>query len=381
MGMNDDTHPTPADELDDLAARTLDALDLDDESAVELHLLSAPRSAGWEAVLREAAGEYAAAGVAEVEPPPDLRDRILTAALAARPAGRHRDASDIDDLPSAHEVHRIEQQRALLYLGRLGPDDWRRPVDPPEFAGWTVHDVVAHLAANATLLAATLGLPVPGVPETEDGNEARTAAAQARHRALSPAVAIAEIDAAARAVDRAVAGLVNPGFGDPGPDRAPLEGDGLDEEISWLGVPMQIRWVLIVRAFETWTHLDDIRRALGEPMSPPPEGSLRTMSRAACGLLPLALAVNGEDRAGKVVRVRFTDVTDTWDVDLGDFSGAHLPGADPVDAELTIRALDLCRALGARFPDGGRDALDYTSSGDAELADALVDAVPALAVL
>jgi uncharacterized protein (TIGR03083 family) len=367
MGMNDDTPATPGDELDDLAAYALDALDLDDEAAVELHLLATPRSAGWEAVLRDAAGEFAAAGVDEVEPPPDLRDRILSSALAARPAGRPVDGSgdgpDLDDLPSAFEVHRIEQQRALLYLAGLRSDDWSRPVDPPEFPGWTVHDLVAHLAANATLLADTLAVPVPGVPETQDGNEARTAAAQARHRALPPSVAVAEIDAAARSVDQAVAGLNDA---------------GLDEEISWLGVPMPIHWVLTVRAFETWTHLDDIRRALGEPMRPPPEGSLRTMSRAACGLMPLALAVRGVEHPGKVLRVRFTDLTDTWDVDLGDFGLAQPAGDDPADGELTIGAVDLCRALGARFPDGG---LTYTSAGDATLADAVVDAVPALAVL
>jgi uncharacterized protein (TIGR03083 family) len=349
--MNDEAQPTP------------DALDTDDETAIELHLLATPRSAGWEAVLRDAAGEYAAAGDDAVEPPPDLGDRILSKALEARPAGQPVDPTGVDHLPSPVELHRIEQQRALLYLQGLGPDDWQRPVDPPEFAGWTVHDVVAHLAANATLVASTLAVPVPGVPETEDGLEARTAAAQARHRVLPPSVAVAEIDAAARAVDGAVAGL----------DDA-----GLDEQISWLGVPMEIGWVLTQRAFETWTHVDDIRRALGDEMRPPPVGSLRTMTRAACGLIPLMLAVRGEDRSGQTVRVGFTDLTDTWDVDLGDFGGPRPAGDDPVDAELTLGAVDLCRGLGARLPEGG---IAYTSTGDSDLARTLVEAVPALASL
>jgi uncharacterized protein (TIGR03083 family) len=363
MGMNDDIPPIPDDELDDLAVYALDAHDPDDETAIELHLLSTPRSAGWEAVLRDAAGEYAAAAVDEVEPPPDLRDRILSRALEARPAGQPVDPTGLDDLPSPVELHRIEQQRALLYLQGLRPDDWQRPVDPPEFAGWTVHDFVAHLAANATLLAATLAVPVPGVPETEDGLEARTAATQARHRTLAPSVAVAEIDAAARAVDGAVAGL---------------DETGLDEQISWLGVPMEIGWVLTQRAFETWTHIDDIRRALGDEMRPPPTGSLRAMTRAACGLIPLMLAVRGEDRSGETVRVGFTDLSDAWDVDLGDFGGPLPVGDDPVDAELTLGAVDLCRGLGARIPDGG---LAYTVTGDADLAHAIVEAVPALATL
>jgi uncharacterized protein (TIGR03083 family) len=349
--MSDEAQPTP------------DALDTDDETAIELHLLATPRSAGWEAVLRDPAGPDAASGVEEDEPPPGLLDRILSKALEARPAGQPVDATGFDDLPSPVETHRIEQQRALLYLQGLRPDDWQRPVDPPEFAGWTVHDVAAHLAANATLVAATLAVPVPGVPETEDGLETRTAATQARHRTLPPSVAVAEIDAAARAVDRAVAGL---------------DETGLDEQISWLGVPMEIGWVLTQRAFETWTHIDDIRRAVGDEMRPPPVGSLRMMTRAACGLIPLMLAVRGEDHAGKTVRVGFTDLTDAWDVDLGDFGGPQPAGGDPVDAELTLAAVDLCRGLGARVPEGG---LAYTSTGDAGLAHAVVEAVPALATL
>jgi uncharacterized protein (TIGR03083 family) len=308
-----------------------------------------------------------AAGIDEVEPPPGLRDRIMAAALAARPPGQTVDSTDRggdSDLSSPVEVHRGEQQRALLFLRGLGADDWGYPVDPPEFARWTVHDVAAHLAANATLLADNLGVPVPGVPETSGDNDARTVAAQARHRALPPPVALAEIDAAARAVDAAVTGL---------------DDDGLDELIDWWGAPTSIRWALTVRAFETWTHTDDIRRALGRPMRPPPRASLRTMSRAACALMPLMLAARGEHRAGRVVRVRFTDVADAaWDVDLGEAGEARPAGVAPVDAELSLDAVDLCRAVGARMPAGG---LTYTSTGDADLARSVVDAIPALAVL
>ena len=370
MDMNDDT-PTH-DELDDLAVYVLDAHDPGDTTGIESYLLARPADERWEQDLREAAGAYAAAGTADVDLPPDLRDRVLTAALAARPAGQPIDATPATPapvaLPSPEEVHRREQQRGLEYLRSLQPDDWSVPVDPPELAGWSVHDVVAHLAANATLLADTLGVPVAGVPETALDNEGRTAAAQARHRGLPPSAAIDEFEAAARAVEVALAAIDARGT-DP----------GLAEEVDWWGVRTPIGWVLMVRAFETWTHTDDIRRALGQQMQPPPPPSLRTMSRSACGLMPLMLAVQGEQRPGEVVRVRFTDMTDTaWDVDLGEIGVAHVAGSGPVDAEIALGAVDLCRAIGNRL---SADGLAYTSSGDADLARVIVDATPALAVL
>jgi len=367
MGMNDN-HSLPDDEMDDIAVYALDAHDADDTTSIESYLLAAPGAARREQELRAAAGEFAAAGTPEIGPPPDLRDRVLAAAFAHRrtgqPAGDPARPPEPTDPGSPVEVHRIELQRAVLFLRGLGPDDWGRGLDPPEFAGWTVHDVAAHLAANATLLARNLGAPVTGVPETSGDNAERTAATQARHRALPPAVAVNELEAAAGAADHVV---------------SRLDAAGLEREIDWWAVPMAIRWVLLVRAFETWTHIDDIRRALGRPMQPPPAPSLRTMSRAACALMPLMLAARGQEHPGRVIRVRFTDLVDVaWDVDLGEMGVARPAGTTPVDAEVTLDAVDLCRALGARLPDGG---LRFTGTGDRALAQAVVEAVPAVAVL
>ena len=368
MDVNDDT-PTP-DELDDLAVYALDAHDPGEATAIELHLLARPPAARWEQDLRRTAGEYGAAEAADVEPPPHLRHRVLAAAMAARPPGQAittPSATSTGPLPSAVDVHGLEQRRGLSYLRSLRADDWATPVDPPELAGWSVHDLVVHLAANATLLADTLGVPVPGVPETAVDNEGRTAAAQARHRSLPPSAALGELAAAARAVEQGAAGLA-------GPDAEAR----LAEAVDWWGVPTPIGWVLMVRAFETWTHTDDIRRALGHPMQPPPPPSLATMTRAACGLIPLMLAARGERRAGGTVRVRLTDLADTaWDVDLGQVGAAVPAGSTAADAEIAVAAVDLCRAVGNRMSGG----LPYTSVGDADLARTVVEATPALAVL
>ncbi len=379
MGMNEEHPPPPAASLDDLAVYALDAHEPDDTTAIESHLLAAPDAARWERSLRDAAGELAAAGATEISPPPDLRARVLAAALRARPAGRpvgsgpepHGDAhsaagAHTDSTAGASPVviHRGEMRRVLELLGELGPDDWSRPLDPPEFAGWSVHDLAVHLVANESLLAHSLGVPVASIPETIDDNEARTAAARARHRDRPPGAAAAELSAAAGAVDDLVSAL----------DEADL-----DAPITWWGGPTPIRIALLVRAFETWTHADDIRRALGIPMLATPPASLRTMTRVACAWLPVMLAASGAHHPDRVVRFHFADLPGaSWDVDLGEIDHVRPADSAPADAEVTIDALAFCRGVANRVPPGG---LTYVAQGDAELARAVVDALPVLAVL
>ena len=82
------------------------------------------------------------------------------------------------------------------------PDQWTRPVDPPELAGWTVHDVAVHLAANEALLASALGVGLAGVPETEPDQRAPARRWPGPATAtVDPAVALDELEAAAAAVD------------------------------------------------------------------------------------------------------------------------------------------------------------------------------------
>jgi uncharacterized protein (TIGR03083 family) len=261
------------------------------------------------------------------------------------------------------DVHRIELARAIVLLRDLTVDDWTRPVDPPEFAGWSVHDVVVHLVANETLLAVQLGVPVSGVPETATDNEGRTAQARARHAGLPPARAVAELEAAAEATDTEVV----------------MRGEArLDEMIDWWGGRAPISVALLVRAFETWTHADDIRRAVGAAMVAPPPASLLTMAHAGCGFVPSMLAVRGSYHPGRLVRFRFTDLGAAWDVDLGAVGAVRPAGDDAVDAEIVTEAVAFCRGVSARV---APCELACEVTGDERLAGDVVDALPALAVL
>jgi uncharacterized protein (TIGR03083 family) len=356
MGMNDEAS-TPV-SPDDLAAYALDAHDAAEGAGIAAYLRATPDAAGRERALRAAAGEFAAAAVAPGEPALDLRSRLLGEARRRRePATVVAGASPID-------VHRIELARAILLLCDLAPGDWAARVDPPELAGWTVHDMAVHLMANESLLAYHLGVPVPGIPETAIDNEGRTAQARARHAGLPPAAAIAELEAAAEAADTEVAAR--------GEAR-------LDEPIDWWGGRAATRIVLLVRAFETWTHADDVRRALGAGPVVPPPASIVTMAHGACGLVPSMLAARDAYHPERLVRFRFPDLGGAaWDVDLGVVGDARPAGDGTVDAEIVTDAVAFCRGVSARLPASG---LRYTVVGDERLARAVVDALPALAVL
>ncbi len=358
MDMTDD--PRPPLSPDDLAAYALDAHEPEDAATVAAHLEAVPAARLQERALRAAAGELAAAVIDDVPPPAGLRARVLGEAHRRRaPAAVVAGASPI-------EAHRIELARALLLLRDLAPEEWARPVDPPEFAGWTVHDLAVHLVANESLLAHHLGVPVAGIPEIATDNEGRTAEAHRRHLDLPPETAVAELEEAAEAVHSAVVARGE---------------DHLDEQIDWWGVPTAIGIALLIRTFETWTHADDIRRAVGTAMAGPPGASLLTMAHAACGFVPGMLAARADRRPGRLARFRFTDLDDAaWDVDLGVVGGVR-PAGDgtvDVDVEIVTEAIAFCRAASARLP---IDELDHRVEGDEALAAAIVDALPALAVL
>jgi uncharacterized protein (TIGR03083 family) len=357
MNSGDESRRAPV-STDDLAAYAIDAHDVESADGIAAHLSTNPDASRRAHDLRLAAGEFAAAVVDEVTPAPKLRAQVLAEARRRRePAAVVAGASPI-------VVHRVELARAILLLRDLTVDEWRRPVDPPEFAGWTVHDVVVHLVANQTLLASQLGVPMAGIPETATDNEGRTAQARARHAGRPPAHAVAELEAAADATDATVT----------------VRGEArLNERISWWGGQATTEVAVLVRAFETWTHADDIRRAIGTGMVDPPPTSLLTMAHTACGFVPTMLAARGAFHPGRLVRFRFTDLDDAaWDVDLGTVGGVRPAGGDGVDAEIVTTAAAACRCMSARVDPC---ELRYDVVGDQRLATDVVDAFPALAVL
>lgn len=311
-----------------------------------------------EQALRTAAGELGAVGAVDVEttPPPELRGRVLAAARARRAPAGMTELSPV-------ELHRIELSRAITALRHLTAGRWDRRLDPPELAGWTVHDAVVHLAANEALLAQALGIPLPAVPETETGNEARTALAVARHRDQPPARALDELEEAAATVDAHISRL--------SPER-------LADTIEFWGQTTSLFGNLYARTFETWTHTDDVRRAVGAPESPPPPQVMYQLCRGAVTVVPHMLRARGIVAPARLVRFHLDGPGGaTWDLALPDGVAGPAGDAEP-DAELTIGTVDLCRAVSARIPKHG---LRYTSRGDTGLVAQIVESLPALATI
>jgi uncharacterized protein (TIGR03083 family) len=346
--------------LDDLAAYALDAVDLEEAVTIEALLATDPAAARIERDLRDASGELALALHPAEDADADaaarsIRARVLSTAHAARPPVAI-------DPASAIEVHRIELERLVMLLGRLTDEQWARPLDPPEFAGWTVKDLAAHLASNEGNAVQVLGLEHPVLPETINDNEARTEQVLARHRTMSNAETLAELEACFRAVDERVTAL---------------GAEGIEEDIEWWGMQIRILTMLIVRSFETWTHADDIRRAVGFPQLPPPATSLACMSQVASNWAPMMMLTRGLDLQDTSIELRLTGLGGgTHHLNLG-FGEIDLTTHEPA-AVVTIDVLDYCRIIGDRLaPADAR----YEATGDLELARTYIGVLDALATL
>lgn len=349
--MNDDDDR----DLDLLAAYAADAVSGDEALAVDAMLATSADMARDEARYRRAAVELAAAVVAPVPPRSAVRDRVVREALTSRPGSPTHPAP-------ARELLRIEAERFATLLMSLTSDEWSAAVDPPEFSGWTVRDVASHIAASEGLTAQLLGRPVANVPETDNGNESRTALVRDRHRGLTEREVIGEIVAASTSVSSVL---------------DDLDADALDErEIAWWGVPMNLSTICVTRAFELWTHADDIRRALARPQLAPPAPSLATMSQRAAGWTGLLMLLGGHDLAPMRGVLDLTGPgggTTTIELGLEPATSHEAPVLS-----LRMDVVEYCRLLGRRtHADGPR----YEAEGDRGLAADLVAALPSLAQL
>lgn len=355
---SDRDEPVHADDTD-LALYALGALDDTELRTVETRLATDARAAAVEGRLRRVAGSVAAvADGIDTAPPLDLRDRVLAAARAERPPA----PVAVEPTPP-NELHRIEAEHLLDLLRSLRPEDWATPVDPPEFAGWTVGDLVAHLATVEAYLARQLGITAPVELESHPVNEDRTAAAITRHRALDPAAAVAELESFVDAVDAHVGGLARPDA----------------EPVVWWGNEQLVDRVLVIRSFELWIHAADIARAVGRPEPVPSAPSLRTMSTLATALTPVMCAIAGTlpaDAPPGAVRIDLTGPGGAvHDIDLS-LDAVGTPIRVP-RATITVDIVDYCRAVANR----GEHGMDYTATGDTDLAAAVIAALPALATL
>ncbi len=322
-----------------LGAWALDALDPEEAAEVDAIAAADPE-------LRREASELRAAVTAlgdalAASPSPELRDQMLARASSVLRPGQ----------PASDPVTAFASQVDALFelLGELEGDDWVRPARPYD---WTVHGLVAHLLVIETYMAGQLDLaaPIEGEPRGHLAMGAGRIAAELTRG--GPETAASWHAAATATID-----ALRSGRG-PSPDAA----------VDFHGWPFTADTLLIARAFEVWTHADDVRRAIGRPVVTPAAADLRVMSSFSVTSLPLLwpLVVPDDDFGG--ARVVLT----------GDGGGTFDIG-DPNtrDALVVADVVDYCRLAARRIAPA---ELDAEIEGDRETGERLLAAAQVFAV-
>ena len=273
--------------------------------------------------------------------PPGLRERVLAASLRARDAGR-----PVPDAPEISAAEAFSRAASAFYtaLCFLSDDDWRTPV----LRDLDVQGLVGHLIGVEHDVHRALA----GDPAVADADHVEsTQAAAVRQAASAPAGTRTEWrHAADRTLDL-------------------VRSADARAVVALHGLRLPVRMLLVVRAFELWTHENDIRQAVGWAASVPDPSTLRLMTDLAARLVPQAGAGLGE--ATDVRLVLTGPGGGTWDVTVG--SGP--PAATSV--AIVTDAVGFCRLAANRVTPA---ELDVSVTGDPARAAAVLVAVTTLAL-
>ncbi|MBO0770352.1 MAG: maleylpyruvate isomerase family mycothiol-dependent enzyme, partial [Actinobacteria bacterium] len=260
--------------------------------------------------------------------PAGLRDRVLAAARQARAAGRATPGAAV--ISPAEALSRAADAFHGL-LGALAEPDWHRPV----LRDLDVQGLVGHLIGVEEDTRRCLSGD-PGVGTA--GHVESTQAAAVRQAGRRPEQTRADWRWSAAETLAVI-----------GPRR------DLDTCVAMHGMRLPLGALLVVRAFELWTHENDIRRVAGLPPSVPDGSTLSLMTELASGLLPHAAAATGLRQPTRLRLVLTGAGGGTWDVAIG---GGH-PGSAAV--AIVTGAVGFCRLVANRV---APDDLDLHVTGD-----------------
>ncbi len=188
----------------------------------------------------------------------------------------------MDVLTTYLTAWRDSAERVLGLCRTLAPEQWSAATDLP---GWTVRDVVAHLADVEAQLADS-GLATGATGRREMAPDATAAGVESR-RDMHPEQLVDEL---AGAVGRRVTALT----ADPPADPAGLP-PGMAAGLGW-----DWQTLLRNRAIDLWVHEQDIRRAVGVPGGMDSPGAEVTVSAFAAAL-PYVLGKKVSPAPGTVV--------------------------------------------------------------------------------
>jgi uncharacterized protein (TIGR03084 family) len=238
-----------------------------------------------------------------------------------------------------------EQDRLADILARLSGAQWASPSLAP---GWTVRDVVVHLAQGEEMAVARLsGAPNPVARDPAQGQDAQDG----------------------RTVEQLMAGLVE---ADPATPAQALRrwqqarGQAMDllraadpqRRIEWAAAPLKPAALATTRLAEHWTHGLDITGPLGIDF--PDTARLRHVAWLAHRMLPYAYGLAGEPAAEIRAELTAPDGTTTWEFGPPD-AASVISGDAGVFCRVAAQRLTPAQAAGApgaglqtSGPDGAR---------------------------
>jgi len=211
-------------------------------------------------------------------------------------------------------------------LTPLDADGWAAPSRCP---GWSVSDVVLHLAQTNEMaigslqgrMAEVVAALAEGAPATADVDEGAAVMVERERGASGP-----EVQARWQAgVDELLAGLA---AADPA------------ARVTWVAGELSVPTLATTRLAETWIHTGDVTWAFGQ--DPAATDRLWHIARLAWRTLPYAFLRAGRPAPGPVTFRLRSPGGDTWVFESDD----PPEDADPTTVEGD--ALDLCQVAGQR---------------------------------
>lgn len=211
-------------------------------------------------------------------------------------------------------------------LDPLDEDGFRRPT--PSCRGWTIHDVVLHLAQTDELaIQSARGDWDRGSPLSEIFTGGGTTASNVDE------MAGAMVEAQRRTTGAEVRGRWHSGADEL---RAVLARTDPSARVQWVAGDMAAQTLATTRLSECWIHTDDVAEALGIALEP--TDRLRHIARLAWRTVPYAFARAGRDVPGPVAFELVGPHGDRWDFEP----------ADPPVTVIRGEAIDLCRVAAQR---------------------------------
>jgi uncharacterized protein (TIGR03084 family) len=232
-------------------------------------------------------------------------------------------------LPEVFDAYEAEHDALSEMLSSLSDEQWAAP---SSCAGWSVADVVLHLAQTeegvvASLAGGGLEMPVSGASNIDEAMAQWVAA----ERGAPPAEIHARWEKARRA---AVAGL----------RAAPS-----DQLLQWAAAPLKPLTLATTRLTEHWIHAHDVADPLG--LDYPDTERLYNVARLAHRTIPYAFARAGRADPPSVRAELVAPDGSTWTF-----------GDDGSDVLIEGPAGELCRVAARRM--GPAEATGLRASGE-----------------